>query len=370
MAVTVSTTEFEPYEGKPDKERLIATYRGEKTDRVPNFETLIEDEHVKKMLGREAGNTLSVGGDVAKGADSADAAEIRPMYPKDYIEICNIIGQDCILVEALWTPIKQKMPDGSIAPFFDKSFKSREDLKRVVWPGEEEINRTLGFVQEYIDAAKGTGVGVILAGGCLFQTLYEFVIGMHDCMIMVMEDENLIIELLERSADYYEEMHKGAVKMGIDILFLADDFAFNSGLMVPPDIFERIWRKPMQRTMQPALDAGIPLKFHSDGKLDKAMDMLIDMGFDCINPMDPYGIDYRDYKKRYGDRVTLSGNIDIEYPLVRGTPEDVEEDVKEHCDVMMKGGRWEFHSSHSIVNYIPHENFITMMNAIHKYGRY
>ena len=27
-------------------------------------------------------------------------------------------------------------------------------------------------------------------------------------------------------------------------------------------------------------------------------------------------------------------------------------------------------SSHSIVNYIPHENFATMINAIHKYGAY
>ncbi len=370
MATTVSTTEFEPYEGKPDKKRLIATYKGEKTDRVPNFEILIEDQHVAKMLGRDAGNTLSVGGDVAKGADATDASEIRPMFPKDYIEICNIIGQDCILVEALWTPIKQKKADGSVIDFFDHSFSSREDLKRVVWPGEKEMDKTLGYVREYLDAVKGTDIGVILAGGCLFQTLYEFVIGMQDCMIMIMEEADLVIELMERSADYYAELNKRAVDMGIDILFLADDFAFNSGLMVPPDIFKHIWRKPMQRTMQPALDAGIPLKFHSDGKLDQAMDMLIDMGFDCINPMDPYGIDYRDYKKRYGSRVTFSGNIDIEYPLVRSKPEDVERDVKEHCEVMMKGGRWEAATSHSVVNYIPHENFITMINSFHKYGRY
>jgi hypothetical protein len=27
-------------------------------------------------------------------------------------------------------------------------------------------------------------------------------------------------------------------------------------------------------------------------------------------------------------------------------------------------------SSHSVVNFIPHENFVTMINAIHKYGVY
>jgi uroporphyrinogen decarboxylase len=270
----------------------------------------------------------------------------------------------------MWTPIKQKKADGTITSFFDRSFTSREDLKRIVWPGEEEMRKTLGFLQEYLDATDGTDIGVIFSSACMFQTLYEFVIGMHDCMIMTMEDETLLRELMERSADYFEELNRRAVEMGIDILFLADDFAFNTGLMVPPDIFERIWRKPMERVMQPALESGIPLKFHSDGKLDEAMEMLIDMGFDCINPMDPYGIDYRDYKKRYGHRVTLSGNIDVEYPLTRGSVEDVENDVREHCKIMMKGGRWEAASSHSIVNYIPHENFITMVNSFHKYGRY
>jgi len=118
MSLTVSTTEFEPYAGKPDINRLVAAYKGKKTDRVPNFEILIEDRHVAMMFGREAGNTMSVGGAVATGADKA-GTEIRPMYPKDYLEVCRIIGQDAILVEALWTPIKQKKPDGSVTTFFD-----------------------------------------------------------------------------------------------------------------------------------------------------------------------------------------------------------------------------------------------------------
>ena len=236
--------------------------------------------------------------------------------------------------------------------------------------GEEDMKRSLGFVQEYVDAVKGTDIGVVYLGGCIFQTLYEFVIGFNDSMFLLMDDETLIVELLERSADYYKELYKRAIEIGIDVLWIADDFAFKGGTIIDPNTFERIWRKPMERIIQPALDAGVPLKFHSDGKLDDSIEMIIDMGFDCLNPLDPYGIDYREYKKRYGKRITLSGNIDIEYPLVRGTTEDVENDVREHCEVLMKGGRWEASTSHSVVNYIPDENFITMINVIHKYGKY
>jgi len=110
--------------------------------------------------------------------------------------------------------------------------------------------------------------------------------------------------------------------------------------------------------------------FHSDGKIDAGVEMLIEMGVNCITPMDPSGIDYREYKKRYGSRVTLHGNIDITWPLVMGNPADVEKDVREHMEVLKPGGRWIAGSSHSVVNYIPHENFVAMINAFHKYGRY
>jgi hypothetical protein len=215
MSVTVPTERFAPYQGKPDKERLLATYRGDKTDRVPNFEVLIESEHVKRILGRAAGDTLGVGGEVAKGAGASEAVQ-RPMHPQDYIELCTIIGQDCICLECMWTPIYQRAEDGTMSKLYDRSFKSRADLERVVWPGETDMERTLGYLREYVQAVEGTSVGVCLGGASMFQTLYEFVIGMHDCMIMTVEDPELLEVLMQRSADYYEELFRRAVAVGLD----------------------------------------------------------------------------------------------------------------------------------------------------------
>lgn len=292
------------------------------------------------------------------------------MYPKDYIELCRMIGQDAIALEALWTPIKQVLPDGKKALITDRSIKSRADLDRIVWPGEEEVEERLRYVREYVEAADGTGVGVILLCGCIFQTVYEFVIGLNDCMALIMEDREFVEELMSRSADYFAELVRRTVGAGVDILFAADDFAFKTGLFVRPAVFKAMWRSPFERVLAPAREAGIPIMFHSDGKIDDAVEMLIEMGVDGITPMDPSGIDYRDYKKRYGDRLTLFGNIDITWPLVEGTPADVERDVREHMEVLKPGGRWVAGSSHSIVNYIPHENFMAMINAFHRYGAY
>lgn len=361
--------QIDSFIGEADKNRLIDCIRGKATDRVPNFEILIEDQRVEKLLGRYAGNTLGIGGDPAKGSESAEQT-VRPMYPRDYLELCRIIGQDAIALEAFWTPFKHRTAEGKIAPINDRSIKTKADIEKIIWPTEEDMEERLQYVREYVQAAKGTNIGVIFGGFCIFQTLYEFVIGMHDGMIMLMEDRDTFDELMRRSADYYEKLVRQAIKEGVDVLFAADDFAFKSGLFVRPALFKEIWMPHFDRIIAPAREAGVPVMFHSDGKIDDAVDMLLDMGIECITPMDPSGIDYRDYKKRYGSRVTLHGNIDLTWPLSSGTPQDVEKDVKAHMDALKPGGRWIAGSSHSIVNYIPHENFITMINAIHKYGVY
>ncbi len=359
---------IEAFVGEPDKERLKTTLRGEIPDRVPHFEVLIEDQHVTELLGREAGNTLGVGGDPAKGSEAAEGT--RPMHANDYIELCRIIGQDVIVLGDFWTPIKCKKPDGSMGLLNDRSFKSRGDLQRIIWPDENDIEECLQYVREYVAAAKGTKIGVAYCAPCIFQTLYEFVIGMHDCMIMMMEEQDLFEELMARSADYAAELSQRAIAEGIDVLFLADDFAYNKGLFVRPDVFKKLWLPHFDRLAAPARDADLPILFHSDGKIDDAMEMLLEMGVHAITPMDPSGVDYRDYKKRYGHRVTFWGNIDITWPLATGTPADVEKDVIDHMEVMKPGGRWIAASAHSVVNYIPHENFVAMINAFHKHGVY
>ena len=226
---------IEPFTGQPHKDRFLAAVRGEPTDRVPHFEILIEDQHVEKLLGRPAGNTLGVGGDPAKGAAAAEGT--RPMYPRDYIELCRAIGQDVIALEAIWTPIKHRRPDGSLGPITDRSIKTRADLGRIVWPGETELNERLRYVREYVAAAQGTGIGVVFLCASIFQTLYEFVVGLTDCMVMVMEERDLFEEMMAHSADYYAELTRRAVEAGDRRSLLRRRFRPQDRLLRAPPAF-------------------------------------------------------------------------------------------------------------------------------------
>jgi hypothetical protein len=169
---------LDTYAGQPDIQRLFAAFKRKKVDRVPNFEVLVEDSHVEKLLGRFGGNTLSFGGDPAKGVSEGEGA--RPMKPDDYIEFCKLVGQDAIIVEAIWTPFKKRMPDGCVGGLIaDRSIKTRADFQKlVVLPNDADIEAKMVFVREYRQALdrSGTKIGFCVLFAAFFQTLYEFVI--------------------------------------------------------------------------------------------------------------------------------------------------------------------------------------------------
>ena len=70
--------------------------------------------------------------------------------------------------------------------------------------------------------------------------------------------------------------------------------------------------------------------FHSDGYLMDALPDIVDCGFDAIQSLQPSaGMDIAKVKKEYGDKLCLIGNVDLNYLLPFGTPEEVEKEVKD-----------------------------------------
>ncbi|MHB1253882.1 MAG: uroporphyrinogen decarboxylase family protein, partial [Candidatus Humimicrobiaceae bacterium] len=221
-----------PYEGTTDKGRLLAAFRREPVDRVPNFEVLIEDKHVEKILGKYAGNTLAYGGDPAKGAN-AEAG--RPMFPDDYIDLCEIIGQDALMFDGgLWTPYKKQNEKGEWVNAFSKDVRTRSDYEALKLNSETAIASTVSYVKEYKETLvkRNSKLGVTALFGCLIQTLYEFVCGMNDFMMMVYEDRDLVEEMLEDSTVHFVNLSKALVGAGVDFIFPADDVAFKTGLFI------------------------------------------------------------------------------------------------------------------------------------------
>ncbi|MEG2188987.1 MAG: uroporphyrinogen decarboxylase family protein, partial [Christensenella sp.] len=88
------------------------------------------------------------------------------------------------------------------------------------------------------------------------------------------------------------------------------------------------------------------------------------------NPIETYSMNIFDIKKKYGDKITISGNIDIAGPLSMGTPDEVKAEVRDHLERLMPGGRYICSSNHSIMNDVKVENYKAMIDTIIEYGQY
>ena len=67
--------------------------------------------------------------------------------------------------------------------------------------------------------------------------------------------------------------------------------------------------------------------------------------------------------------MALIGNVHTPM-LAYGAQEEIEEKVKDYCEKLGPGGGWVLGSSTSIMDGVKPENFVAMIEAVHKYGCY
>jgi uroporphyrinogen-III decarboxylase len=148
-----------------------------------------------------------------------------------------------------------------------------------------------------------------------------------------------------------------------------DDIAHNAGLMINPTMFDGIFPHRMKRLIAPPKEHGKLVLMHTDGKMDKVLPILYDIGINIVHPNEPESNDIFELKKQWASKLALIGNIPTAL-LAYGSKDEIEEKVREYCVKLVPGGGYVLGSSTSIMEGIPPENFVAMTQAVHKYGRY
>ena len=180
--------------------------------------------------------------------------------------------------------------------------------------------------------------------------------------------ENLMDILLDHQETAARELF---ARYGDEIAYcmVNDDVGHNSGLMIHPDMFLEIFPHRMKRLIAPAKELGKLALIHTDGKMDKIMPIMYDVGFNAVHPVEPESNDIYEVKRQWLGKMAVVGNIPTVL-LAYGTKDEIEEIVREYCLKLAPGGGWVLGSSTSIMDGIPPENFVAMIEAVHKYGRY
>jgi hypothetical protein len=109
---------------------------------------------------------------------------------------------------------------------------------------------------------------------------------------------------------------------------------------------------------------------HSCGNVKEFIPMLIEAGLDCLQPLEvKAGMDVRELKGKYGDKLTFMGGIDVRLMNLPDKSK-IEEEIRSKFEVAKKGGGYIYHSDHSIPHTVSFQDFCTVMELVKKYGAY
>ena len=204
--------------------------------------------------------------------------------------------------------------------------------------------------------------GIRLGTASTFESM-----GLEAFSIMMFEDPDLVKEVHRRFSEWSARVVENLNKLDIDFIWAYDDHADTRAPWVSPDMYEE-FIQPYQMIVTRQIKK--PWIFHSDGNLLPILDGLLKLGMNGLHPIQPSAMDINMIKQKYGDKVCIIGNIDLDYTLTLGTPEEVEQEVKDRIEKVGKGGGYIISSANSITNYCKPENIRAMASAVEKYRRY
>jgi uroporphyrinogen decarboxylase len=195
--------------------------------------------------------------------------------------------------------------------------------------------------------------------------------GMENYMLNLYQNPEFIHRLASLVTEYNLKQLDMLASAGLDVLVVEDDIAATNNLLISPRHFMEFVNPYNRKLVDRAHKLGLKVVRHSDGNLWSIMDLLIESGYDGLNPLEPQaGMDLKKVKEAYGGKICLLGNIDCKDLLPAGTPDQVEIAVKQAIEVAASGGGYILCDSNSLHPGVNPENCMAMFEATKKYGRY
>ncbi len=344
------------------RERVLAAIRHRKTDKVPARISYTP----QIMTALQAHLRVESPGAVFK-ALGVDFREISRVPTQEFLE--RDAGR--------W--VRTITPDGyaterySYAPL--ASVETIADLERYDWndfDGADEADYGTLAVQVATWNRDGDRYFIMYKVGCLFSTLCDLRGVEQFLMDLALQPElaqAMLRALTDRIVRDIERVASAAPGL-IDTFNLSDDLGTQQGLFMSPSMCRRFIFPCYERIFDAMKRQGALVFFHSCGAIVPIIADLITLGVDILHPLqtNAAGMDYREIKARYGDRVCFCGGIDVQHLLPYGTPDEVRREVRRVIEVLGADGGYIMDACNKIQPDTPVDNVLAMYETAAEMG--
>lgn len=159
------------------------------------------------------------------------------------------------------------------------------------------------------------------------------------------------------------------IHQDIDIIMLtADDWGTQRNLIASPKVYRELFLPYYRRITDEChrIAPQVKLFIHSCGAIYDLIDLVIESGFDVLNPVQWCAgkYSYREWKDKARGRIALwGGGINSQVTLPLGSVDDVRREVAEVTDYLNQDGGYVFCNIHNILAEIAPEKVIAMYSV-------
>ena len=322
-------------------------------DRLPIAEVGVDCEIMEAYLGRPI-------------TDLAMYAAFWKEAGYDYV-LLEVRGQ--WLSDSFQVKIPEVMShpeEAHTASTFSSLLTDEQSFEAYPWIGPEDVfYRDVDMIEEYLP----DGMKLVVSLGPIFSGIWRCM-GLESFSFACVENPQLVTMVARKIGGLIVNIVENLVQRDyVGAIWFGDDIAYTNSLMVSPKCLREYVFPFYSRIGKIVRGTGKLFLYHSDGHLLKVFDDLLSFGIQAIHPNEPLSVDILEVKKRWGHRVALVGNIDVDL-LARGTPQQVTDATRHLIENVAPGGGFMLGSGNSIASYVPIENYKAMLDAVRRHGAY
>ncbi len=239
------------------------------------------------------------------------------------------------------------------------------DLDRFRWP-DPHARGLLDEAKQAIAADRAGATPHFIApnfGWALFERAWSLR-GFQNFFMDMPRDPGYAGALLDRIADIQVALAERFVAAGVDGGYFGDDYGAQDNMLISPRMWRALIKPRLERMFAPFVKAGLPVILHSDGRIEKILPDLLEIGLTVYNPVQPEVSDHAALAAEYGTRLAYYGGVSTQTVLPFGTPDAVRSAVRAAAHTLAPhGSGLLIGPSHRMMSDIPMANVDAMLET-------
>ena len=340
-------------------ERVMAAIEHRAVDKVPKGELGISDELMLALTGDE----IVTQDTIINASKKLNMDLINTWCAGTPETTLETEADGKWITQDAWGSVRRRTPIND--EIIKKVLEDVEDTPKLKFPEMSCYDASVQKIRNYKEKCDL----FIMAQTEGVLTPMTWLYGFEDFMVYTCTDEEIVAKFAMELAEHYAELAKRLIDAGADAILIGDDIAYNSGTYISPESMREIIFPALRHEVECIKKyKDIPVFMHTDGDLRRVMDDIVGAGFDGLQSLQPTAnMDIRDLKARYGEKLCLMGNIDINEVLPFADEETVRRVVRETIDVGIKGSGYILSTCNILTRDVPLRNAVAMYDEAEKY---